>query len=143
MFDWEQGIALNTMHGFWASSHGEGEFSWFFSRCGENLGYILEFWRGWPFTTHVCSATSRLLSSYQGQLRNLHEAWQGNVDAFHGEAGDQGSLSSCHSDFGIPSNFQQESAIVIFLGIELCVPLEVSKGCDASGPDDSGTYGIL
>ena len=139
MFDWEQGIALNTMHGYRASSHGEGEFSWFFSRCGGNLGYILEFRRGLPFTTRVCSVMSGLLSSYQGHLSNLHEAWQGNTDAFHGEAGDQVSLSSCHSDIGIPSNFQQESAIVIFLRFELHVPLDVSKGCDASCPVEVGT----
>ena len=32
-----------------ASSPGEGEVSWFFSRCGGNLGYILELLRGLPF----------------------------------------------------------------------------------------------
>ena len=32
----------------------------------------------------VCSVTSELLSSYEGHLRNLHEAWQGNIDASRG-----------------------------------------------------------
>ena len=54
------------------------------------------------------------LSSYEGHLRNLLEAWQGNTDASRGEAGDQVSLSSCHSYFGIPINFQQESGVVTF-----------------------------
>ena len=31
---------------------------------------------------------------------------QGNTDASRGEAGDPGSLSSCHRDIGIPINFQ-------------------------------------
>ena len=57
---------------------------------------------------------SGLLSSYKGQLHNLSEAWKGNTDASRGEVGNQGSLSSCHSDIGIPINFQQESGIVTF-----------------------------
>ena len=60
----------------WASSHGEGEVSWFSSTCGGNLGYILELQRGWPFKTRVCSATLGLLSSYEAHLRNLFETWQ-------------------------------------------------------------------
>ena len=32
------------MQGNRASSHGEGEVSWFFSICVVNLGYILELW---------------------------------------------------------------------------------------------------
>ena len=44
----------------------------FFTRCVGNLGYILELQRGWPFKTRVCSATSGLLSSCDGQLRNLN-----------------------------------------------------------------------
>ena len=114
MFDWEHGIALPAMQGNWASSHGEGEVSWFSSSCSGNLGYILELWQGWPFKTCVCSATSGLLSSYEGHLRNLHEAWHGNADASRGEAGDGKSLSNFHSDIGIPINFQQESGIITF-----------------------------
>ena len=71
MFDWEHGIPLHPMHGNRASSHGEREVSWVFSSCGRNLGYILELRRGWPLETGVCSATSGLLSSYDGKLRNL------------------------------------------------------------------------
>ena len=51
---------------------------------------------------------SGLLSSYEGHLRNLFEAWQGDRDASLGEAGDTGSFSSCHRDIGIPNNFQEE-----------------------------------
>ena len=49
----------------------------------------------------------KLLSSYEGHQRNLLEAGQGNTDASRSEAGDQGSLSTCHSDIGIPINFQK------------------------------------
>ena len=41
-----------------------------------NMGDILELQQGLPFKTRVCSATSGLLSSYEGHLRNLHEALQ-------------------------------------------------------------------
>ena len=114
LFDWEQGIALHPMQGNRASSHIEGKVSWFFSSCSMNLGYILELRRGWPFETQVCSATSGLLSNYEGHLRNLIEAWQGNMDASRGEVGDPGYLSSCYSDIGISINFQQESGIFTF-----------------------------
>ena len=46
--------------------------------------------------SYFFSVTSGLLSSCKGHLRILLEAWQGNRDASRGEAGDQGSLFSCH-----------------------------------------------
>ena len=95
VFDGEHGIALHAMQGNQASSPREGEVSWFFSSCSRNLGHILDLWQGWPFKTRVCSAKSGLLSCYERHLRNLSEAWQGNTDASRGEAGDQGSVSSC------------------------------------------------
>ena len=55
MFDWENAIALDTMPGNRASSHGEGKVSWVFSSCGRNLLYNLELRRGCPFDTGVCS----------------------------------------------------------------------------------------
>ena len=79
-----------------------------------NMGYILELQQGLPFKTRVCSATSGLLSSYEGHLRNLHEAWHGNTGAYGGKPGDLGFLSSCHSDIGIPINFQGDSGIITF-----------------------------
>ena len=138
MFDGEHGIDLHTMQGNWASSPGNGEVSYMFSSCHRNLGYILKLRRGWPFKTRVCSATSGLLSSYEENLRNLHEAWQGDTDASRGEAGGRGSLSSFHSDIRIPINFQ-ESGTIIFCSFELRVPLEVSKGYETSCPDEAGT----
>ena len=72
MFDWEYGIALHARQGIRASSPGEGDVSWDFSSCSRNLGYILELQQGWPFETPLCSAKSRLLSSYDGHLRNLN-----------------------------------------------------------------------
>ena len=88
MFDWEQGIGLHAMHVNPASSCGEGEVSWFFSTSGGNLRYIHELRRGWPLKTRVYSATSGLMSTCEGHLRNLLEAWQGNMDASRDEAGD-------------------------------------------------------
>ena len=114
MFDGEHGVAVHVMRGNQASYSGEGEVSWLFPSCGGNLGYILELRRVRPFKTRVCSATSGLLSSYEGHLRNLHEAWQSNTDASQGEAGDRKYLSSFHSDIGVPINFQQGSGIITF-----------------------------
>ena len=60
--------------------------------------------------THVSSVTSVHLSSYEGQLRNLLEAWQGNRDTSRGEAADPVSLSSCQSDIGILVIFKKSQA---------------------------------
>ena len=72
MLDWEHRIALHAMPGNRASSHGEGDVSWDFSGCGRNLGYVLNLQRGWPFKTPLCSGKSGLLSSYEGQLKNIN-----------------------------------------------------------------------
>ena len=56
----------------------------------------------------------RTPARYDGHLRDLNYAWQDNMDASGGETGDQASLSSWHSDSGIPINFQEESGIVTF-----------------------------
>ena len=63
------------------------------------------------------------MSSYVGHRLNLLEVWQGNKDKYRSEPGEPGYLSSCHSDIGIPINFQQESGIITFLSTELRVPL--------------------
>ena len=62
----------------------------------------------------VCSATSGLLSSYDGHLRKLNYAWQDNTHTSGGEAGDRGSLSSWNSAIDIPIHFQKKSGIVTF-----------------------------
>ena len=54
------------------------------------------------------------MSTYEKQLRNLHEAWQGNMDNFQGEVEEKVSLSCFHSDIGIPMNIQKESGTVTF-----------------------------
>ena len=114
MFDGEHGIALHAMQGNRASSHGEGDVSWFFLSCGGNLWYILKLRWGWPFKIGVCTAMSGLLSSYGGHLKNLLEGCLCNRDASRGEVGDPGSLSSCHRDIGIPINLQEELGIITF-----------------------------
>ena len=70
---------------------------------------------------------SGLLSSCEGHLGILLVAWQGNRDDSQGEAGDPGSLSSCHRDIGIPINYQEESGLVTFCSSELCVPLRFQR----------------
>ena len=72
MFDWIKGIALHSMKGNQASSCGKWEVSWVFSSCRRNLGYILKLRREWPFDPRDSSAKTGLLSSYNGQLRNLN-----------------------------------------------------------------------
>ena len=72
VFNWEYDIALDEMQGNQASSPSEGYVSWDFSSCGRNVGYNIELQQGWPFETPLCSAKSGLLSSYDGQLRNLN-----------------------------------------------------------------------
>ena len=79
-----------------------------------NLGYILKLRRECPFKICVCSVTSGPLSSSEGHLGILFEAWQGKRDTSQCEAGDPGSLSNCHSDIGIPINFHDELCIVSF-----------------------------
>ena len=69
--------------------------------------------------------------------------WQDSTDASGGEAGDQVSLSSWHSDIRIPIHFHEGSGIVTFGSIEFRVPLEVSKGCEAPCPDEVETYAFF
>ena len=114
VFDGDHGIALQAVQVNRASSHNEGEISWFFLSCGRNLSFLLELRWGWPSKTCVCSATSGLLSSCEGHLGILFEAWQGNRDASPGEGGDPRSLSSCHRDIVIPIDFQEDLDIVSF-----------------------------
>ena len=77
MFDCDYGIAPHTMQGNRESSPGEGDVSWDFSSCRRNLGNIHELQRGWPFKPPLGSAKSGLLSSYDGNLRNLKLGFAG------------------------------------------------------------------
>ena len=54
------------------------------------------------------------LSRYDGHLGKLKYAWQETTYASGGEPGGQASLISWHSYIGIPSDFHEESVIVIF-----------------------------
>ena len=72
--------------------------------------YILELRRGWPFETRVCSAKSGLLSSYDGHLVKLNDAWQENTDSSGCEPGGHASLISWHSYIGIPIIFTKSQA---------------------------------
>ena len=106
-----------------------------FSSCSRHLVYILELRRGWPFETRVCTATSELMSSYDGQLGKLHYAWQENTDTSGREPGGEASLISWQSYIGIPINFHKEWGIVPFWITELSAPLEVSNGCETLCPE--------
>ena len=143
VFDWEHGTPQHAMHGNRASSCSEGEVSWVFSGCGRHLVYILELRRGWPFETRFCSAKSGLLSSYDGHLRKLNYAWQGNTDPSGSEPRGQTSLISWQSYIGIPINFHKESGIVTFWSIEHSAPLKVSNGCEALCPEEVENCGFL
>ena len=105
-------MALETMQGNWTSSRGEGGNLMFFLKLSGNLGFPLELNRGCSFNTHVFSAKSGCLSSFQGHLGIILELWQGSRDTPRVEEGDPGSLSSYHWDIRIPIDFQEESGIV-------------------------------
>ena len=49
------------------------------------------------------------------------------------------SLACCHSDIGIPINFQVESGLISFGSIDLHVPLKLSQGYWSSCRDQVGT----
>ena len=87
MFDCEDGVALQAMQGNRALYLARGSFKYFLE-LGRNLEYILEFLRGWTFRTSVCSGMTRLLPSYEGNVRKLQEAWQVITDVPRGEVGD-------------------------------------------------------
>ena len=72
VFDCEYRIALHAMQGNRASSPAKGDVSRHFSNCGRNLGYIAKLQRGWPLEISLCSAKSRVLSSYDGHVNNLN-----------------------------------------------------------------------
>ena len=49
------------------------------------------------------------------------------------------SLACCHSDIGIPINFQVESGLISFGSIDLHVTLKLSQGYWSSRRDHVGT----
>ena len=110
------------MHGNRASSLGEGVVSWGFSSFFGNQGYILELRRGWSFKTLVCSATSGLLSSCEGQLWILLNAWQGNRDASRGEAGVQSPFPVATGILGFLSIFKRRQASSPFEALNSVCP---------------------
>ena len=74
VFDGEHGIALHAMQGNRASSHSEGDVSWFFSSCGWNLLYILELWRGGPSIlvfVHRCQDSCLVGGTLRNSLEGL------------------------------------------------------------------------
>ena len=115
------------MQGNQASSRSEGEGSWFLSSSGANLGYILELQQGWQLKTHVCLVTSGLLSSYEGHLRNLFQAWQGNRDAFRCEEGDQGPFPVATVILGFLSILRRNQALSHFEALNSACPLKCQR----------------
>ena len=63
---------------------------------------------------YLFSDISGVEFTYEGQLRNLFEAWHVHMDGSRYELGEPGTLSSCQSDIGIPINFQEGSGIITF-----------------------------
>ena len=87
--------------------------------------------------------TSRLLSSYDGHIRNLKYAGRTvrmllvvrKETEVHFLVGTVilGFLSIC----------KKSQALSPFEALKFRVPLEVSKGCDSPCPDQAETYGFL
>ena len=69
---------------------------------------------GWPFKIRVCSVTTGLLSTYEGYVRNLQEAWHSNMDASRGEAGDKGTFLVATVILGFLSIFKNSQALSPF-----------------------------
>ena len=70
MFDWENAIALDTMHGNRASSRREGESLMGFLELRQEPGVYSRVRAGCPLETGVFSVKSGHLSRYEGQPRN-------------------------------------------------------------------------
>ena len=124
VFDGEHCSALHAMPGNRASYCGDGKFHRFLELPREPAEY------SWVMAGKILHrsclfSTLELLSIYKGYLRNLLEAWKGNTDASQIEAGDQGSLSTCHSDIGIHINFQKNQGSSHFEALNSRAPRRV------------------
>ena len=102
------------MQGNLASSFSERDSLMVFLELQQEAGVCSRVTAGEVIKNFCLFSDVTLLSNYDGHLRNLNYVWQDNTDASGGEAGDQGSLSSWNSDFGIPIHFQKESGIDTF-----------------------------
>ena len=80
------------------------------SRVAAETWVIFSSDGGCSFKTRVSSATSGPLSNYEGKLRNLLKAWQGNMDTSRGEAGQRDFLSICPVILGFVSIFKKSQA---------------------------------
>ena len=121
-----------------ASSRGEKEVSWFLSSSAGNLGYILELRQRWPF---------KLVFVHQRQDSCLVVRDTSGISSRLGRA--IGTLLEVRQQAQCP--FLVARVILVFLSFsrrvrhrlllkhELRMPLEVSKGCEASCPDEAGT----
>ena len=84
------------------------------SRVAAETWVIFSSDGGCSFKTRVSSATSGPLSNYEGKLRNLLKAWQGNMDTSRGEAGQRDFLSICPVILGFVSIFKKSQALPPF-----------------------------
>ena len=107
-------MALETMQGTWTSSRGEGGNLMFFLKLSGNLGFPLELNRGCSFNTHVFSAKSGCLSSFQGHLGIILKLWQGNRDASGVEVEIPASVSCCDRDLAVCIDFPGVSGIILY-----------------------------
>ena len=118
IFDWEQEGGLQAMQRNWGSSHGNGDVIWSFSSCTVNVGCTLELWRGWSLRALAYSVISWPMSSYEENLSNLLEVWQGNTDAARGEELDAGSILVASVILGILPIFNQSQALSPFEALD-------------------------
>ena len=113
-----------------SSGHNAGE-SGLISQGAESLMDFLELRQEPGLYSRVTAGMSirncslfievRNLSRYEGQLRNVNQAWQENTDASGSEVGVQVSFSIWHSDIGIPNYIKKLSGIVKIWSSELHV----------------------
>ena len=138
VFAWEHTIALQATQGNRVISR-RGRSLMVFLDLRQTSAVYSRVTAGMILQSSCLFNDVRTPVSLRGSPHESPRGLAGQYGRFSGEAGDPGSLSSCHSDIGIPINFQQESVIVTLLSIELRMPLKLSKGCKASCPEEVGT----
>ena len=112
LFDWEQDIAVHAMQGNRASSLSKEEVSWVSRNARWEPRVHSRVTAGVAINNFCFFSDVRTPLWLRWTPQESKLVLENNTDVSGGEAGDKGSLSSWHSDIGIPIHFQEGSGIV-------------------------------
>ena len=98
---------------------------------------------GWNFNTRVSSATSALLSSYDGYIRNLISASHDNTDTSRSVEWHRGLLSNSTVILGFLTIFKNCQASTKFEAVKSTWLSSCQQGCEAPFRVEVETYGFL